>query len=67
MKAKEFKKLNSSELTKKISDLKAELFNLRFAHATNQLDNPLRIAEVKKDIARAKTTLREIELSAQQG
>ena len=46
----------------KLNDLKKELFNLKFQHATNQLDNPQRIAAVKKDIARVHTILRELEL-----
>ena len=46
----------------KLADLKTELFNLRFQHAVNQLDNPLRLVEVKKDIARVKTVLKEKEL-----
>ncbi|MCL2775080.1 MAG: 50S ribosomal protein L29, partial [Oscillospiraceae bacterium] len=46
-------------------DLKQELFNLRFQHAINQLDNPMRLKSVKKDIARTMTVLREIELKAQ--
>ena len=65
MKAKEFKSMTAPEINKKIAELKTELFNLRFQNATNQLDNPIRIAEVKKDIARAKTILREIEIKAQ--
>lgn len=65
MKAKEYKGMTAADITKKIAELKTELFNLRFQHATNQLDNPIRIAEVKKDIARAKTVLREIEIEAQ--
>ena len=65
MKAKEFKGMSEKELTAKIAELKAELFNLRFQHATNQLNNPMRIVEVKKDIARASTVLRQAELSAQ--
>ena len=59
MKANEVRKLSGSELEAKLSDLKKDLFNLRLQHATNQLDNPIRIAEVKKDIARVKTVLRE--------
>lgn len=51
-----------SDLNKKLADLKTELFNLRFQHAVNQLDNPLRLVEVKKDIARVKTVLKEKEL-----
>lgn len=50
------------EITDKIQDLKEELFNLRFQNAMNQLDNPMRIAAVKKDIAKLKTVLKEQEL-----
>ena len=59
MKAKELKNLSVEELNKKLDELKKDLFMLRMQHATNQLDNPIRIAEVKKDIARVKTILRE--------
>ena len=59
MKANEFRDLTVEELEVKENELKAELFNLRFQHATNQLDNPKRITEVKRDIARVKTVLRE--------
>ena len=62
MKAKEMKEirgLSVEDLTKKLDDLKKDLFMLRMQHATNQLDNPLRIAAVKKDIARIKTIIRE--------
>ena len=62
MKAAEIRELTADELNSKLADLKAELFNLRFQHAINQLDNPMRIAAVKKDIARVKTVLRENEL-----
>lgn len=62
MKAKEIRELSAAELDIKLKDLKQELFNLRFQHATNQLDNPLRIVAVKKDIARVKTIIREREL-----
>ena len=65
MKATELKKMNASELQKKLADLKAELFNLRFQLAINQLDNPMQISKVKKDIARVSTVLRQIELEAQ--
>ncbi len=51
--------MSSAELEKKLTELKNELFNLRFQHAINQLDNPHRIADVKKDIARVMTVLRE--------
>ena len=59
MKAKERREMSDVELNKKLKDLKAELFNLRFQHAINQLDNPIRIEAVKKDIARVMTVLAE--------
>ena len=62
MKANEIRELSPAELDQKLSDLKAELFNLRFQHAINQLENPMRINAVKKDIARIKTVIREREL-----
>ena len=62
MKATEIRELSDKELQEKLNDLKAELFNLRFQHAINQLDNPMRISAVKKDIARVKTVLRENEI-----
>ncbi|MDR7871604.1 MAG: 50S ribosomal protein L29 [Tissierellaceae bacterium] len=62
MKAKETRQLSVKELESKLLELKAELFNLRFQLATGQLDNPLRIKVVRKDIARVKTILREREL-----
>ena len=62
MKAKEIREMSLDELSVKLKDLKAELFNLRFQNAINQLENPLRISAVKKDIARIKTILHEIEL-----
>ena len=65
MRASEMRDLNKDELENKIKDLKEELFNLRFQHAINQLDNPMRLKSVKKDIARSMTILREIELKAQ--
>ena len=61
MKANEIRKLSAAELDSKLADLKKYLFMLRMHHATNQLDNPLRIADVKKDIARIKTIIRENE------
>ena len=54
--------MSADELNAKLIDLKAELFNLRFQHAVNQLENPMRIKAVKKDIARVNTLLREREL-----
>ena len=62
MKASEVRDLTTAELESKLKDLKAELFNLRFQLAINQLDNPMRISAVKKDIARVKTILRENEI-----
>ena len=59
MKASEIKAMSAAELEKKLSELKEELFNLRFQHAINQLDNPHKIADVKKDIARVMTILHE--------
>ena len=63
MKINEIKVLGTEELNAKLEELKAELFNLRFQHATNQLDNPRVITEVKRTIARVKTILRERELN----
>ena len=59
MKAKELREMTDVELNKQLNDLKAELFNLRFQHAINQLDNPVRIDAVKKDIARVMTIMAE--------
>ena len=56
--------MTSPELEKELSELKSELFKLRFSLATNGLDNPMKIKEVKKNIARVKTELRERELKA---
>ncbi len=63
MKANEVRKMSAEELTAKLSDLKKDLFQLRLQHATNQLDNPVKIAQVKRDIARVKTIIREQELA----
>ena len=62
MNAKEIRQNDLSELNKKLKDLKEELFNLRFQLAINQLENPMRIVAVKKDIARIKTIIRENEI-----
>ena len=59
MKAKEFRDMTSDELTAKLKELKNELFNLRFQHAINQRENPHKIVDVKKDIARVMTILQE--------
>ena len=61
MKASEIRKLSAAEMDAKLAELKKELFNLRFQQAVNQLDNPMRINAVKKDIARIKTVQRDIE------
>ncbi|MFR3029659.1 MAG: 50S ribosomal protein L29 [Sutterella wadsworthensis] len=61
MKANEIRKMSAAELEGKLAELKKDLFMLRMQHATNQLDNPLQIAVVKKDIARIKTIIRENE------
>ena len=62
MKAYEIRQLTALPELKTVEELKSELFNLRFQLAINQLDNPMRIAAVKKDIARVKTIIRENEL-----
>lgn len=62
MKANEIKKLSAAELDSKLLELKDELFKLRFQQAINQLENPMRISAVKKDIARIKTMQRNLEL-----
>ncbi|WP_199616554.1 50S ribosomal protein L29 [Paenibacillus alkalitolerans] len=62
MKAIELRNLTTAEIEQKVAGYKEELFNLRFQLATGQLDNPTRIREVRKEIARAKTVLREREL-----
>ena len=62
MKAGEIRNLSAAELDAKLAELKDELFKLRFQQSVNQLDNPMRIKAVKKDIARIKTVQRDIEL-----
>ena len=59
MKAAELRTMSAEALEEKVKELKAELFNLRFQHAINQLDNPHKIVDVKRDIARVMTILRE--------
>ena len=61
MKANEIKEMSAAELNEKLAELKQELFNLRFQHAVNQLENPLRMKAVKRDIARVKTFIRKQE------
>ena len=64
MKANEIRSLSAEELNAKLLDLKKDLFMLRMQHATNQLDNPVQISLVKKDIARVETIIREKQLEA---
>ena len=66
MKANEIRKLSAAELDSKLADLKKDLFMLRMQHATNQRDNPVKIREVKHDIARVKTVLAELAASDKQ-
>ena len=66
MKAAEIRELSSAELAEKLSDLKSELFNLRFQQATGQLENTARLKTVKKTIARIKTVLTERENAGQE-
>lgn len=63
MKASEIRELSDVELEEKLRDLKAELFSLRFQHAINQLENPMRLNHVKKDIARVKTVMGQRQVS----
>lgn len=63
MKASEIRKLSQEELDAKLLELKKELFNLRFQQAINQLDNPMRISAVKKDIARVMTVIRDNQIN----
>lgn len=63
MKASELRTKSVAELENELSSLKEELFKLRFQHATNQLDNPMQLKTVKRDIARVKTVLREMEIA----
>lgn len=63
MKAEEIREKTSNELDKELIDLKKELFKLRFQMATNQLDNPMKLKSVKRDIARVKTVIREREIN----
>jgi len=65
VKAEELRDLTSEELAQKVADLKEELFNLRFQMATGQLDNPMRLRAVRRDIARVRTVMRERELAEQ--
>ena len=64
MNAMEIREMTASQLNEKLKELNEELFHLRFQHAINQLDNPMRLTAVKKDIARVQTIIRETELKA---
>ena len=66
MKANEIRKMNAEQLNEKLTGLKKDLFMLRMQHATNQLDNPVKIREVKHDIARVMTVMRELQASDKQ-
>ncbi|MFY9708061.1 MAG: 50S ribosomal protein L29 [Desulfobacterales bacterium] len=63
MKAGEFRSLSPDERRQKLVEMKQELFNLRFQHATGQLENPQRLKQIKRDVARVQTIIREEELS----
>ena len=63
MKASEIRDMNLDEMQTKVSDLKEELFNLRFQHEIGQLENPQRMKQTKKDIARIKTIIKEVTLN----
>ena len=66
MKVNEIRDMSADEQIEKLKSLKEELFNLRFQHATGQLENPMRIREVKRSIAQVKTIQREVELQIRQ-
>ena len=66
MKATEIRKMTAEQLNEKLAGLKKDLFFLRMQHATNQLDNPLKIRETKRDIARVMTVMRELQASDKQ-
>ena len=65
MKTSEIRKSSSSELQNELAELKSELFKLRFQHAANGLENPMKIKNIKRDIARVKTIIREKELKGE--
>ncbi|HAG07832.1 MAG: 50S ribosomal protein L29 [Clostridia bacterium 62_21] len=67
MKARELREMSDEELKKKLAESKDELFRLRFQHATGQLDNPMKLKEVKRHIARLMTVMRERELGIRHG
>ena len=67
MKASEIRDLNMDEMHRKLTDLKEELFNLRFQHETGQLENPQKMKQAKRDIARVKTVIKQSELNTNDG
>ena len=67
MKAREIKDLSMEEMLRKLDDLKEELFNLRFQHETGQLENPQKMKQTKRDIARVKTIIKQSELNNETG
>jgi large subunit ribosomal protein L29 len=67
MKASEIRDLNMEEMHRKLTDLKEELFNLRFQHETGQLENPQKMKQAKRDIARVKTVIKQSELNTNDG
>jgi len=67
MKASEIKDLSMEEMLRKLGDLKEELFNLRFQHETGQLENPQKMKQAKRDIARVKTIIKQSELNNEAG
>ena len=67
MKANEVRKMSAAELESKLVDLKKDLFNLRFQHVTGQLENPIKMRDTKRDIARVKTIIREKQLEKARG
>jgi large subunit ribosomal protein L29 len=67
MKASEIREMSQTDLERELSELKSELFKLRFQLATNQLDNPMKLKDVKKSIARVKTIIRENEIKGAAG
>ena len=67
MKASEIKDLSMEEMLRKLDDLKEEFFNLRFQHETGQLENPQKMKQTKRDIARVKTLIKQSELNKETG
>jgi large subunit ribosomal protein L29 len=66
MKIEKIRQMSDAELQTELKKMKTELFNLRFQHVTGQLENPIKLRDIKKDIARVKTVIREKELISEQ-